>query len=132
MKPEETEGTVVLAVIEHNGRYLLVKRSENVSSSGKWVFPSGKVEENESLKEAVVREVREETSLEPETVREGEKFFNEGELGLWEIHPFLMRADSSKVVLNQENSDYNWIKLYEIENYDTLGDVKAPEKLNLN
>ena len=52
----------VAAIIKRNGRYLLVKER---ASSGDIVFnqPAGHVELNESLEEAVIREVDEETGL---------------------------------------------------------------------
>ena len=52
----------VAAIIERNGQYLLVKER---ASSGDIVFnqPAGHVELKESLVEAVIREVQEETGL---------------------------------------------------------------------
>lgn len=52
----------VAAIIERNGQYLLVKER---ASSGDIVFnqPAGHVELKESLIDAVIREVREETGL---------------------------------------------------------------------
>lgn len=45
-----------------DGRYLLVMRSA-APETGRWTLPGGKVEPGESLHEALVREVREETGL---------------------------------------------------------------------
>ncbi len=52
----------VAAIIKRNGRYLLVKER---ASSGDIVFnqPAGHVELRESLPEAIIREVKEETGL---------------------------------------------------------------------
>ncbi len=47
---------IVLACIEHNGQILLTQLS-NGSLSGKWEFPGGEVEEKETDKEAIVREI---------------------------------------------------------------------------
>jgi 8-oxo-dGTP diphosphatase len=55
-------GVGVGAVIQHDdGRVFLAKRGRDVrNESGKWEFPGGAVEFNETLTQALVREVREE------------------------------------------------------------------------
>lgn len=59
------------AVVVHDGRVLLVRRGKE-PLRGRWVVPGGTVEAGETLQEALVREVREETGL---TVRPGEVVF---------------------------------------------------------
>jgi ADP-ribose pyrophosphatase YjhB (NUDIX family) len=56
------------AVVIHEGRALLIRRGKE-PLRGRWVIPGGTVETGETLHEALVREVREETGL---TVRPGE------------------------------------------------------------
>jgi mutator protein MutT len=50
------------AVVIHEGRVLLVRRGKE-PLRGRWVVPGGTVELGETLEEAVVREVEEETGL---------------------------------------------------------------------
>jgi mutator protein MutT len=50
------------AVVVHEGRVLLVKRGKE-PLKGRWLVPGGTVELGETLLEAVVREVAEETGL---------------------------------------------------------------------
>ncbi len=54
---------VAAVVIREDGRYLLVKRAEGVSAGGYWTPVTGKIEPGESLREAALREVAEETGL---------------------------------------------------------------------
>jgi mutator protein MutT len=51
------------AVVIRDGQVLLVQRAQE-PLSGKWTLPGGAVELGETLEEAVVRELREETGLE--------------------------------------------------------------------
>lgn len=53
---------VVAAVVGQEGKYLCVqrKRSHQAYNSERWEFPGGKVEENESDHEALLREIGEE------------------------------------------------------------------------
>lgn len=50
---------VAAVIFDAEGRVLLVRRADN----GHWGLPSGKVEVGESVADAVVREVQEETGL---------------------------------------------------------------------
>lgn len=52
----------VLGVIVHESRILLVRRS-NPPDAGFWGFPGGKIEAGETLEQAAIREVKEETGL---------------------------------------------------------------------
>ncbi|BAL27022.1 NUDIX domain-containing protein [Azoarcus sp. KH32C] len=54
---------VVLAVIEHDGKLVLIRRNLD-PLAGYWAPPGGYVELGESLEEAVIREAHEETGLE--------------------------------------------------------------------
>lgn len=51
------------ALVEQEGRVLLARRSVN-PAKGKWYVPGGFVEIDESIEEAAIREIREETGLE--------------------------------------------------------------------
>lgn len=122
-------GDVALAVARNQDRYLLLKRSEHASSTGRWTFPGGKVE-NESFAEAAHRELDEETALDGEIIREGDFYINEGELGYWRVKPFLMDVEGD-VELSKEHTDHEWIRRQDIHDYKTVGEVKAYEKLRL-
>lgn len=125
------EGKVAIGLIQSEGKYLVTKRSEETSSSGYWAFPGGKIEQEENVQEAALREVKEETGLEPEVIRTGESYLNSGELGEWMIFPVLMESEVREVDMNHEHSEYRWIDLERIDDLDTLGELKAPEKLDL-
>ena len=51
---------VVAAVIESKGRYLIARRAAHKAQAGKWEFPGGKVEINETFSDALAREFSEE------------------------------------------------------------------------
>ena len=54
---------VVAAVIKKNDLFLIANRSFEADSKGIWEFPGGKVEEKETFTSALIREIKEELSL---------------------------------------------------------------------
>jgi ADP-ribose pyrophosphatase YjhB (NUDIX family) len=64
-KATQLRPSVAAIVTDGDGHVLLQRRSDN----GRWGLPGGSVEIGESVTEAIVREVREETGLAVEVVR---------------------------------------------------------------
>jgi A/G-specific adenine glycosylase len=54
---------IAIGLVFDDGRLLIQKRSEEAMLGGLWEFPGGKVEGDETLSEACIREVAEETGL---------------------------------------------------------------------
>jgi mutator protein MutT len=54
---------VVAGVILRDGRFLAARRSRSMAWPGYWEFPGGKVEDGETLGEALRRELQEELSI---------------------------------------------------------------------
>ena len=52
--------TVVAAVIEEGGRFLVARRLRGTHLAGYWEFPGGKIHEGEGLETALRREIQEE------------------------------------------------------------------------
>ncbi len=59
---------VVAGIIWQKGRLLAALRPIGKPLGGFWEFPGGKVEAGESMEKALIRELREELSIEPQTV----------------------------------------------------------------
>lgn len=60
----------VVAVIERDGRYLLIQRSATVAAPLSWAFPGGAIEPGEDEPAALVREMHEELGV---RVRPGQR-----------------------------------------------------------
>ncbi|HFC92524.1 MAG TPA: Nudix family hydrolase [Leucothrix mucor] len=60
---------VVVAVIQNkNGKILITQRNAEKHQGGKWEFPGGKVEQGESVQQALAREIDEELGIQIESV----------------------------------------------------------------
>lgn len=61
---------VVAALIEKNGKYLIARRKTGSKDVlGKWEFPGGKVEKNETEENAIEREIKEEFEMSIKAIR---------------------------------------------------------------
>lgn len=62
--------TVVAALIKKENKVLIAKRSTgDINVMGKWEFPGGKVELNETEEEALKREIKEEFELDVKVLK---------------------------------------------------------------
>jgi len=61
---------VVGAVVQHDGKVLLLQRPDDDFMGGIWELPSGKVDPGEPLDKALGREVKEETNLDVVVIRD--------------------------------------------------------------
>ena len=62
--------TVVAALIKKDNKYLIARRSTGSPEVlGKWEFPGGKVEKNESELHAIEREIKEEFDLDIQAIK---------------------------------------------------------------
>jgi 8-oxo-dGTP pyrophosphatase MutT (NUDIX family) len=92
---------------------------------GKWDLPKGKLDDNETLLECAIREVKEETGL---TQMEAGKeidityhtYVEFGKHILKESHWYMMRAKSMEILIPQveeDITDIRWVKKDELNNY---------------
>jgi 8-oxo-dGTP diphosphatase len=104
----------VSAAIFRNGRVLIVRRARP-PASGLYTLPGGGVELGETLEEAVIREVHEETALEvrPVALAGYRQAIARDAKGSVERHfvilPFAARWIAGEVSLNEELAEAHWL-----------------------
>jgi 8-oxo-dGTP diphosphatase len=104
----------VSAAIFRDGRVLLVRRARP-PAHGLYTLPGGGVELGETLEEAIIREVREETALEvrPVALAGYRQAIARDAKGDVERHfvilPFAARWISGEVSLNEELAEAHWL-----------------------
>lgn len=112
--PDFVKGVdVVGCYLEHEGRIALLHRLPGKSSGDSWGLPAGKAEPGESLPEAMVREIREETGIEipASTLTSHESFFVQHPGRQFIYHTFSASLDARPdIVLHpDEHHDYRWV-----------------------
>jgi len=111
------------AVVMHEGRVLLVRRSETERFLPLvWGVPCGKLEPGESPEDGVLRELKEETGLLGEVVRKvGESSFvseyQGHEIKNWQQN-FLVKPLSWHITLQKPDQRYVWLSPAEFHSVD--------------
>ena len=108
---------VVCAIIEFNSRTLVVQRSEKMSLPLKWEFPGGKIENDESEEECILREIKEELNLEIAISKKlNSSIFDYPNISI-ELIPFIAKQVGDKIRLN-EHKDFKYLAKQELLNLD--------------
>ena len=118
---------IVTSFIKDNEKLLILKRSDKVKSmKGLWAGISGIIEKNEEpLKRAKIEIFEEVGIIEDKitlvrSVKEMRINSPQYENHEWEIFPFLFEAKNPIIKLNWENSEFKWINVEELKNYETV------------
>ena len=114
------EITVVAAIIYNpQNKILITKRPAGFHLAGLWEFPGGKVEAGEKFEDALIREIKEETSL---NIFVGKLFWQESvDYSKKRVHLFFYKCSlngpSQKVNCN-EIDDYRWLDIKDLNSYE--------------
>jgi 8-oxo-dGTP diphosphatase len=125
--------TVVAGIIQDSeGLLLCAKRGDWKDAAGKWEFPGGKPLENESLEDALIRELREELAIEvkPLGIFDRSSTIVEGiEIDLVCFSAVLV---SPKPTGSSDHSEIRWLKETELSSLDWAApDFPAVKKLTI-
>lgn len=110
------------AIIVQNERILLARRA-NPPLQNEWSIPGGLVETGETVKQALVREAREETGLEIEPVKLVEVFeriLRDKEARVqyhFVLIDYLCRVVSGEARASSDVSELVWVAANELESY---------------
>lgn len=114
----------VSAAIVRDGRVFIARRARG-PALGVWTMPGGMVEAGETLSEALVREILEETSMTIEPValaghREVVARDNDGRVSRhFVIMCFASRWVDGETMLNEELDEFKWVRLPDLKDLKT-------------
>jgi 8-oxo-dGTP diphosphatase len=109
-------------VVVRDGRVLLIRRGKE-PLYGRWLIPGGTVELGESLEQALVRELREETGLDVEPLEmltAFDRIEREGESVVYHyvIVDYLCRSPSGEARAGSDALELAWVGRDELAAYD--------------
>ena len=107
---------VVAAIIERDDKILCVQRDDHKYPylSNKWEFPGGKMEEGESQEETIVREIREELSMEIKPIKHLLSNTHHYPNFSIELHTWLCKPLSGEPQLNEHQAAV-WLEAQDLE-----------------
>lgn len=109
---------VVAAIITNNdGKILITQRNLKKSQGGLWEFPGGKIEQGETREEAIIREIREELTIDIKV----DAYFDEKVFNYPEKVINLIALKCSKIngcIKLTEHEDAKWVKISELDKFE--------------
>ena len=122
---------IVTSFLKYNNKILILKRSQKVKSMKElWAGISGIIENNELPINRAKIEIFEEVGIKQEYITlikssneitvESPQYANHQ----WIIFPFFFKTDTNDIKLNWENSEYKWIKVEEIKEFETVPNLE--------
>ncbi len=120
------------AVIVDCGRLVLVRRGAEPALD-KWSFPGGAVELGEAVRDAVVRETKEECGLDVELLEDrpmdAYDILTADESGRLRYHyvllQFLVKPKNGVLKPTSDATDAKWVPFDEVETYDLTESVRS-------
>jgi 8-oxo-dGTP diphosphatase len=109
-----------VAILQRDGRLLVCQRKRNSRYELKWEFPGGKLEPGESVAECVKRELREELSIDINTIGSMKQQVNRYDDGaVFEVaYCFVLHFTGTPV--NNVFEEIRWVTLSELRSMDIL------------
>ena len=122
---------IVTSFIKSNDKFLILKRSNKVKTmKGLWAGISGIIENDEDPLTRAKIEIYEELGITEDKIKflksaskmrvQSPQYANHE----WEIFPFLFESENPTIKLNWENSEYKWVSIDEIKNYETVPSIE--------
>ena len=133
MIKEQSAGTVLFIEESKEKLFLLLHYP-----TGHWDFVKGKIEKNESLEQAAIRETKEETGITDIEFIKGFKekieytFKFNGDIVQKEVMLFLAKTNTKQVKISDEHLDYVWLDFNNALNKITYENAKNILKKSKN
>ena len=125
---------VVAGLIFQNNKLLICQRPKFKDHPLKWEFPGGKIKKDETSEDALIREIKEELSINIFNYNELISYnFNYSDLGKTVFINFYLIKNFTGKILNNFHNQLKWIEIKDIREYDFLeGDLKIIDYINSN
>ena len=120
---------IVMCTVKYGNEILLVKRGYGLADAeGYWSTVNGFIDEIKPVVEQAQQEIEEELGMRVSesqiTIGKTYTLKNPREKRRYIVFPCLISLDTKpKIILNEENTEYAWIKRSDLKLYNTLDDL---------
>ena len=104
-------------ILDSEGKILIAQRNLQKNLGGMWEFPGGKQEVGESPEDALIRELKEELSIDVEVLQSFSPYDYRDESIEVSFYPIQCKIVGGKIV-NNEHEEVKFISIDEINNFD--------------
>lgn len=100
-------------IVNSIGQVLVTQRSAYMPLPLKWEFPGGKIEDNETAEECLIREIREELNIEIEITSALSPNDHQYPNKLIRLIPFICKKTGGEIIL-KEHANYKWLDVKDL------------------
>jgi len=112
-------------VVLKGGKLLILKRKpDDDSYPGVWDCVGGHFEKGESAEQCMLREAREESGQSMKILKVGPLIEYLDRYGRAVAVPFILRPDPTKPVVPTEHSEFRWVSLSRVRDYEIVPDLE--------
>ena len=108
--------SIAIAVVEHEGRFLIGRRPPGVALAGLWEFPGGKIDLGESPEHAAVRECMEEAGVLVEPINRYHDCVEHYDHGTVHLHFIACRLAQIGIQDRPPIAPFHWVPRRELAN----------------
>jgi len=121
---------VIAGLITDSNKYLIAKRNMEKTLGGLWEFPGGKIDDDETPKECLKRELMEELRIDSDIGRFlCNNIYDYGDFKI-DLHLYEVKSFSGEII-RTEHEEISWISKEEFDQYEFApADIPIIEKLN--
>ena len=121
MSKEELLIVSALVLVDQDGRVLICERPKGKFMAGYWEFPGGKLEKNETPKNCLIREIKEEIGVNLENFCFSPLTFSLNEYDDFNILLLLyICRENVGVIKSNENQNMKWLFVKDLYNSNLL------------
>jgi len=104
-------------IVDDQNRLFVAQRSRKMNLPLKWEFPGGKVESGESFAKCLIREIKEELSIEIEIITQLPSNIHTYPSITIRLIPFICKHVRGEITL-KEHANFRWLNISELLDLD--------------